>query len=107
MIYCVDVVTADVSSLKNRGLAYAFTSAPYMITAFAGPAASEAFYEKINFRWGFGIFAIILPPVALLTFLPLRWHRKKAQEQGLVAKESSGRTLLQSAWWFIIECDGK
>lgn len=37
MIYSVDVITADSSSLKHRSLAFAFTSSPYMITAFAGP----------------------------------------------------------------------
>jgi MFS family permease len=54
MIYCVDVITADSSSLKHRGLAFAFTSSPYIITAFAGPKAAEGFYNNINWRWGFG-----------------------------------------------------
>lgn len=105
MIYCVDVVTADISSLNNRALAYAFTSSPYIITAFAGPAASEAFYEQINFRWGFGIFAIILPFVAMLTFVPLFISQRKAKAQGLVTPGPQ-RTLVQAVKHFVIECDG-
>lgn len=31
MVYSVDVITADSSSLKSRGLAYAFTSSPWMV----------------------------------------------------------------------------
>ncbi|KAH8602444.1 major facilitator superfamily domain-containing protein [Bisporella sp. PMI_857] len=105
MIFAVDVVTADISSLKHRGLAYAITSSPYIITAFAGPKASEAFYEKINFRWGFGIFAIILPFVALLVFTPLILNQRKAQKAGILIKEENNRNLLQSIWYFITEVD--
>jgi len=54
MIYCVDVITADSSSLMHRALAFVFTSSPYIITAFAGPKAAEEFYEKVSWRWGFG-----------------------------------------------------
>ncbi|KAK5174957.1 uncharacterized protein LTR77_000093 [Saxophila tyrrhenica] len=54
MTYCVDVVTADISTLRNRGIAYAFTSSPYIITAFAGAKASEQFYNDISWRWAFG-----------------------------------------------------
>lgn len=31
MIYSVDVITADSSTLKSRGLAYAFTASPWMV----------------------------------------------------------------------------
>lgn len=107
MIYAADVVTADISSLKHRGLAYAVTSSPYIITAFAGPKAAEAFYEKINFRWGFGIFAIILPFVAAMVFIPLMINQKKAHKRGLVVKEKSNRNVLQSVQYFLVESDGK
>ena len=46
MIYSVDIITADSSTLKSRGLAYAFTSSPYMITAFAGPKVADLFYYQ-------------------------------------------------------------
>jgi hypothetical protein len=32
---------------------------------------------------------------------------KKAASQGALARESSGRTLMQSIWHYIIEFDGK
>lgn len=106
MTYCVDVITADVSQLKNRGLAYAFTSSPYIITAFAGPKASERFLETIDWRWGFGIFAIIFPIVAAPLYFVLKWNLKKARQQGVLVEESSGRTWLQSTWYYIVEFDG-
>ncbi|KAH7026818.1 hypothetical protein B0J12DRAFT_771506 [Macrophomina phaseolina] len=39
IMYSVDIITADTSSMRDRGLAFAFTSSPYIITAFGGPKA--------------------------------------------------------------------
>ncbi|PKY00817.1 siderophore iron transporter mirB, partial [Aspergillus campestris IBT 28561] len=105
MTYCMDVITADASKLKNRGLAYAFTSSPYIITAFAGPKAAEDFYYKVNWRWGFGCFAIIFPAVAAPLYFMLKFNLRKAVKQGLTAKGDSGRTFLQKIWHYIIEFD--
>lgn len=105
MIFAIDVITADTSHLKDRGLAYAFTSSPYIITAFAGSAASEHFYES-NWRWGFGTFAIVLPIVAVPLFLVLFLNKRKAQKAGLIVKVPSGRTFWQSVWYYIVEFDG-
>ncbi|KAH0493342.1 hypothetical protein TgHK011_000016 [Trichoderma gracile] len=105
MTYAVDVITADASQLKNRGLAYAFTSSPYMITAFAGAKASEGFYNDISWRWGFGVFAIVFPIVAAPLYLILKVNLRKAERQGLLGKEPSNRTIMQSIWYYCIEFD--
>lgn len=107
MTYCVDVITADASKLKNRGLAYAFTSSPYMITAFAGPKASDDFYYHINWRWGFGCFAIIFPVVAAPLYFVLKFNLRKAAKHGVLPEEKSHRTMLQSIWYYVVEFDGK
>lgn len=106
MTYCVDVITADASSLKHRGLAFAFTSSPYMISAFAGPKAAEGFYENINWRWGYGCFAIILPFVAAPLFITLKYNLRKARSFGVLAKEEKKRTLSQIVWHYVQEFDG-
>ncbi|KIW74896.1 hypothetical protein Z517_11666 [Fonsecaea pedrosoi CBS 271.37] len=105
LIYSIDVITADASKLKNRGLAYAFTSSPYMITAFAGPKASDDFYYNLSWRWGFGCFAIILPFVAAPLYIILKLNLRKAAKQGLLARERSGRTLTQNIWHYVQEFD--
>ncbi|KAL9945916.1 hypothetical protein D7B24_005225 [Verticillium nonalfalfae] len=105
IIYSVDVITADATSLKNRGLAFAFTSSPYMITAFAGPKAAEGFYENVNWRWGFGCFSIILPCVAAPLFAILKFNLRKAEQQGRILREKSGRTVAQNIWMFVTEFD--
>jgi MFS family permease len=107
MTYCVDVITADASSLKHRGLAFAFTSSPYIITAFAGPKAAEGFYENLNWRWGFGCFAIILPFVAAPLFFILKFNLNKAKRDGVLVREPSNRSLFQSVIFCLREFDGQ
>ena len=107
MTYCVDVITADASKLKNRGLAYAFTSSPYIITAFAGAKAAEGFYYNISWRWGFGCFAIVFPVVASPLYFVLKYNLRKAKKEGVLSEEKSNKTFLQNVWHYIIEFDSK
>lgn len=107
IIFCVDVITADTSTLRDRGLAYAFTSSPYIISAFAGPKAAEGFKES-NWRWAYGCFAIILPVVAAPMFALLRYNRHLAKKNGLLrGRVHSGRTFAQSVKFYVIQFDCK
>lgn len=106
LILSIDIITTDTSSLRDRGLAYAFTSSPYIITAFAGPKSAEGFYDT-NWRWGYGTFAIILPIVAAPLFGVLQYNKLKATRQGLLTKHTSGRSLSQAIWFYIVEFDRK
>ncbi|KAH7327240.1 putative transporter [Rhexocercosporidium sp. MPI-PUGE-AT-0058] len=105
IIYIVCVLAADATNLRNRGLAFAFTSSPYMITAFAGSKAAEGFLQHVNWRWGFGCFAIILPVVTTPLYLVLKLNLRKAMKQGLYEKKSSGRTISQQIWYFVVQFD--
>lgn len=105
MTFSIDVITADTSSLRDRGLAYAFTSSPYIITAYAGPAAAEKFYAK-NWRWAYGAFAIILPVLATPMVGILNYAKRQAEKQGLLPKKvASGRTFFESVKHYVIEFD--
>lgn len=93
--YTLCVLAADVTNLKNRGLAFAFTSSPYMITAFAGSKSAEAFILNVSWRWGFGAFAIILPVVASPIYFLLTVSLRKAQTHGIIVKEKNNQSVLQ------------
>ncbi|CAI7575535.1 unnamed protein product [Penicillium palitans] len=105
MEYAIDVMTADASKLKNRGLAFAFTSSPYIITAFAGPKVADEFYYQVSWRWGLGCWAIIFPIVAAPLYIMLKTNLRKAEREGHRIQEKSDRTLLQSVWYWIIQFD--
>ncbi|KAH9232971.1 hypothetical protein K456DRAFT_53695 [Colletotrichum gloeosporioides 23] len=105
LTYSIDVITADSTNLKNRGLAFAFTSSPYIITAFAGPKSAEGFLDNVNWRWGFGCFSIVLPVVAAPLYGILKWNIHKAKKRGVLVREPSGRSFLQNIWWALVEFD--
>lgn len=102
LTYSIEVLAIDGSNLRNRGLVFAFTSSPYMITAFAAPPAATAFLLNVSWEWGFGSFAIIYPFFALPLYGLLKWNLHKAKKRGLLKpRERSGRTMLQSVvYWF-------
>ncbi|KPM45762.1 Siderophore iron transporter mirB [Neonectria ditissima] len=105
LIYTIDVITADTTKLKNRALAYAFTSSPYMISAFAGSYAADKMLSDIGWPWGFGIFAILMPIVCAPLYLILTLNLRKAKKVGVLERESSGRTLQQNIWHYTLEFD--
>ncbi|KAB8071016.1 siderophore iron transporter mirB [Aspergillus leporis] len=105
LIFSVDVLTADTSSMRNRGLAFAFTSSPNIITAFAGSPLSERFHAS-NWRWAYGTILILLPLVA--SPLIVTWElakRKAAKENRLQYKQKSTRSWKGSVWYYFIEFD--
>ncbi|KAJ6038518.1 hypothetical protein N7499_004384 [Penicillium canescens] len=105
MEYSIDVITADSSTLKNRGLAFAFTSSPYIITAFAGPKVADEFLYQVSWRWGIGCWAIVFPIVAAPLYYMLQSNLNKAVEQGHVLRQPSGRTFLQNIWYWTMQFD--
>lgn len=105
--FSVTIFIADTTALKNRAWWIAYSSSPYLITPWIyGYAADRILAPNgIGFRWGFGVFAIIMPIIC--TPLWALWYsvQKKAERMGLVQKEKSGRTIWQSVVHYFIEFD--
>ncbi|KFY65537.1 hypothetical protein V496_02480 [Pseudogymnoascus sp. VKM F-4515 (FW-2607)] len=103
--FILNVFIADTSNLRNRALAFAFATTPYIATTWAGPKAAQSFYENSSWRWAFGCFAIITPTVVL----PLLWilfsNQRKAARLGVIQKVDSGRTLRDSLCYYFIQFD--
>ena len=106
--YSWDVLAADVTNLRNRGLAFAFTSSPAVISAFAGSKIASDFYYQVNWRWGYGVWAIVIPVVALPIYLMLAYNLRKAEKNGVILRERTKKKLnLELLWWIVIEFDCK
>jgi hypothetical protein len=72
--------------------------------AFVGSKAAEDSRNNVNWRWGFGSFAIIPPFVDAPLFAALNLNLRKAKQNGVIEKETK-RNLLQSGIFHIRECD--
>jgi MFS family permease len=107
--YVLDVFIADTSSLQWRGLLFAFTTSPYIATTFAGPSAAQSFVNGVGWRWGYGIYAIIVPALSA-PFLGVFWYNQRlARKQGILldSKSASGRSLGASLVHYFWEFDGE
>jgi MFS family permease len=106
-IFCIDVMTSDTSSLRDRGIAFAFTSSPGMITAFSGSPLSNQFHET-NWRWAYGTICIVLPVVASPLIVVWQLAKRKAAKEGrLHYKPRTTRTWLDSIRFYVIEFDSR
>ncbi|KAJ5914402.1 hypothetical protein N7504_003285 [Penicillium tannophilum] len=76
----LQIFAGDSSDLHNRAIMNAIPYAPSFITAWiAGPFASSVL--KISWRWGFGIFAILIPIIGIPLSLALLHSKRKATKQ--------------------------
>ncbi|OBT39235.1 hypothetical protein VE00_09926 [Pseudogymnoascus sp. WSF 3629] len=105
LLYTIQIIIADTSSLKSRGLMFAYAGSPSLITTWIAGPISQAFLTGPGWPWAFGTFAILTPIVVLPLIVLLFWNIAKADKQGLILKRDSQRTLFQSVIHYAREFD--
>ncbi|KAL4907388.1 hypothetical protein BDW74DRAFT_149064 [Aspergillus multicolor] len=103
--FTMTIFIADTSKLKNRAFWIAFVASPYIATVWAYGPASQSALNTIGFRWGFGVWAIVIPVVSAPLFFLFYYNQLKAEKMGLVPKHESNRTTLQSIVHYVKEFD--
>ncbi|CDO70201.1 hypothetical protein BN946_scf184942.g1 [Trametes cinnabarina] len=87
------IIIADITTLKWRGLVSSLTSAPFIINAFIGSNVSTQVLEHSTWRWGYGMFAILIPASLSPLIVTLFWAENKARKLGLVKAAAPGPDL--------------
>ncbi|KAF9873926.1 siderophore iron transporter mirb [Colletotrichum karsti] len=105
MMFVIDIMLADLTSLKNRMIMFGINGTPNVIVVFAGPRIADLFYTNLNFRWAFGAFAIIMLGVCLPSAGIMFWNQRKAEKAGMLQKLKSDRTHLQGFIHYMIQFD--
>ncbi|KAL2795392.1 major facilitator superfamily domain-containing protein [Aspergillus keveii] len=103
--FTMTIFIADTSKLKNRAFWIAFVASPYIATVWAYGPASQSTLNTIGFRWGFGIWAIVIPVVCAPLFWLFYHNQRKAEKMGLMPVHESNRTLPQSILHYAKEFD--
>lgn len=106
LIYVIDVMLADMTTLRNRMIMFGINGTPTIAAVFAGPKIADLFYTNSTFRWAFGAFTIIIAGVSIPVVALMLWHQRKAKKMGLLTKDEHGRAWYQSIWHYLIEFDG-
>lgn len=100
------VFIADTTGLPNRALLSSLPDTPFLVTTWIGSIIGEDILRTTgSWRWGYGIWAIILPVTFLPLALSLLLNQRKAQKLGLTPpspwKGVSIRTGAKSLWFEI------
>lgn len=61
------IFVADTSDMRHRALLSSLPDTPFLVTVWVGPSIAAAILNNTSWRWGYAMWAIILP----IAFLPL------------------------------------
>ncbi|KAF2108447.1 siderophore iron transporter-like protein [Lophiotrema nucula] len=105
--FSLTVFIADTSKLKNRGFFIGYASSPWLITTWVYGFAVDSMVKPggMGFRWGFGIFSIIMPIVCAPLIVMFFLNEAKARKQGLIEANPSRGTFGQTAYYYAREFD--
>lgn len=106
--YILDIIIADTSSLKNRTLAFAFGSTPYLFTTFIGPIIASSFADNGRWRWAFGASSLCLVSLSLPLFYILILNTRKARKLGLLQPSTKAEPwTIAKLHRYLVDFDGK
>lgn len=84
-----DIIVADLTPLEWRGFASSMLSTPFIINTWFAGKIVDAIDSKGQWRWGYGMFAIIMPVALGPAVATLIYLDRKAKENGIVNIASS------------------
>jgi MFS family permease len=88
------ILIGDMTNLENRGLVNGIVSLPYIPNAFIAGYISDgisAYGTGNGWRWGYGMFAILVPACIAPVLFVLFWGDRRAARVGAVSLASSSQ----------------
>lgn len=105
----IQIFIADTSDLLNRALIVTLPDVPFLVNVWIGPPLADTILRRLDWRWGYGIWAVVLPvaflPLALILFI----NQRKAAKRGLLPPSPfKGQTRWQVAksLWYELDVFG-
>jgi hypothetical protein len=100
------IFVADTSDLLNRALYSSLFDLPFLWTVWAGPQIGGKILNDISWRWGYGIWAIILPVCFIPLFISLFMNQRRAKKLGHdMGSVFHGQSALQVMKNFAMDID--
>jgi MFS family permease len=103
------VFVADTTDLRNRAIFSVVFELPFLWTVWAGPPLAQKILDTASWRWGYGIWAIILPVVFVPLAIVLLRNKHKAKKRGQLSPNPlKGLSPWQAALklWFDLDIFG-
>lgn len=80
-------VVSDISSMRWRGFVYNILYVPFLITPWVSAFIVDSVVNGIGWRWGIGMFAILMPFCASFIIITLLVFQHRAKRSGLILTE--------------------
>jgi hypothetical protein len=97
------IFVADTTDLLNRALFSTLFDVPFLWTVWAGPPLGAKILADTTWRWGYGIWAIILPVCFIPLAVSLIMNQQRAKRLGLYFPSAlHGRSvsdILKNLWY--------
>ncbi|QDS71941.1 hypothetical protein FKW77_000787 [Venturia effusa] len=84
-----DIIVGDLTPLQWRGFFGAALSIPFVVTVPVNGFIAEGFVD--NWRWGLGMFAILVPVLLVPAIMTLYSMQRKGEKMGMVTMAASKR----------------
>ncbi|KAJ5936836.1 siderochrome-iron transporter [Penicillium verhagenii] len=82
-----DIVISDISNARWRGFAIGISFTPFLLTPWISAYIVESVVAGIGWRWGIGMFAILMPFGASFIITTLLYYQMRAKKMGLVLRQ--------------------
>lgn len=82
-----DILTADITNARWRGFAISVLFTPFMVMPWISGNIVESVVGGIGWRWGIGMFAILLPFSLSFILVTLLFYQRKAKKIGIVSRQ--------------------
>lgn len=86
-----NVIVADLTPLQWRVFWNSLLVAPFLVTTFINGFISDAFIPE-KWRWGLGMFAIMMPTLMIPAIWTLYGMQRKADKLGMISSADPGTT---------------
>lgn len=108
--FLVEVIVADISSLRSRLLWSYIAATPFIINTWVSGDVAQAVLETTSWRWGVGMWAIIYPAMSIPLIVSLLLAAHRAKKRGDLVENATSRRqlglkkLIASLFWQIGKC---
>lgn len=99
----IQIFIADTSDLLNRAFCSALPDVPFLATVWIGPQLAQTILSNLTWRWGYGIWIVVLPLAFMPLALALFVNQRKAAKRGLLPespfKDQTFSETVRTLWF--------
>jgi MFS family permease len=99
------IFISDSVPIRNRALLIGIVWSPSLISTWAYGPTADRVLTNLGYRWGFGMWCIIIPAVSAPVIVLMFRFDKRARQVGLIKRPEHHKTISQRIVFYLQEFD--